>query len=276
MSTEIVIDLTTPTEQRQPVPSIFREPFIAVLLGIILPLACLACDPIIFSRGVTQPILGPYRMLCYKYIAISMLSLIAWLISRQWPSLFTGLLLGGCVFAMLLGMVILPISFVGLMVFIGIFGFSPFLTAATFWHCAMHARERAGSGFRRGVAVTAFSLFLAVPPSTQAAVCYLTDNLLTEMTTGSDQTAEQAIGRLKLLEPLLDTDQLVWQYRRTESVLAREQLAQAHRLQLLGPLLDKDQLLWGQRRTGSVLARERLAHAYKALTGKNIELRMYD
>ncbi len=253
MSTEIVIELTTPTVPRQPAPSIFREPFIAVLLGIILPLACLACDPIIFSGGVTQPILGPYRMLCYKYIAISMLSLIAWLISRQWPSLFTGLLFGGCAFAMVLGMVMLPISFIGLMIFIGIFGFSPFLTATTFWHCAMHAREMAGSGFRRGLAVTAFSLFLAVPLVTQAAVWYITDYLLTEVTTGSDQTAEQAIGRLKLLGPLIDTDQLVSRYRRIES----------------------GQRVWQQPRTGSVLARERLAQAYKELTVHNIELRMY-
>ena len=238
MSSEIAID-TKAKISRPRAPSNFRHPIVAILLGIVVPLLCLWIDPIIFDASIGQPPLaGSYTHVCLGYMSLAMFSLAAWLISHRLPSVFTGLLFGGWAFSLLLGLALLPLSIIGLLLLIGILGLSPFLTAATFWHCAKQAREVAGARFNRVVAVFALLLYVTVPPVADAGIRRLTTSWIVEITTGSDQSAAQATGRLKLLGPLFDTDVLVQEFNGAFSTPARERLAKVY-LDLTGDTIEK-------------------------------------
>lgn len=97
--------------------------------GVVGPIACLVFDPIIFGPG------GEYRnftITAYVGIIVFVLVLTAWLLFRPWPSVFAGLLYAGSLFAMCIGVLIFPLTLIGLIVGIGIFGLTPFLTAWVF------------------------------------------------------------------------------------------------------------------------------------------------
>ena len=236
MASELQIDLTVPVTRTRP-PSIFRDPIFAVLLGIVLPILCLFFDPIIFRTDFDQPMLGECRALAYDYVFVSMLSLAVWIFTRRFPTVLCGVLYGGFACATLLGVVILPVSVIGLLFIIGIFGFSPFLTAAVFWSCARQAREVAGSHFKPALAVTALGLFFLLPLATRASLTHYTQASLTKLVEGSDETAAQTTRQLKLLWPLIDSDILVQRYVQTDSVASRLRIAQAYR-ELTGNDLD--------------------------------------
>ena len=208
--------------------TLFRNPVTAVALGIVLPLICIAFDPIVFRTTFGQPILGSYKVSGYGFMALSMLVLAAWLSVRRLPSLFCGFLFGGCVFAVVLGVALLPMSVIGLFAIIGILGFSPFLTAATFWYSAKNARDVAGDRFKPALAAFAFFIFIALPIGTQAYALHTTEQAIDMLVVGSEQSAERAIRHLEMLGLALDADVLVWRYDQTDSEMARDRLASAY------------------------------------------------
>jgi hypothetical protein len=208
--------------------TLFSNPKAAVGLGIVLPLVCVICDPLVFRGTTIPPLLGSYRISAYGYMAFAMLALAAWLTTRRLPSLLCGFLIGGCVFALVLGIVLLPISAIGLFAIIGILGFSPFLTAATFWYCAMNARNAAGDRFKPLLAALAFAFFVALPIGIQSYVVHVTEQAMTMLVNGSDQSAERAIRRLEMLGPVIDPDVLAWRFAEAKSEEARNRLASAY------------------------------------------------
>ena len=221
----------------------FRHPAAAVVLGIVLPLMCLAFDPVVFRAGFGEPILGAYKIAGYALMALSILALAAWLSMRRLPSIFCGFLLAGCVFALVLGIVMLPTTLPGLLFVIGILGFAPFLTAATFWYCAMDARDAAGDRFEPGLAACAFLILVALPICAQAQVSHVTEHSVEMLIDGQDQSAERATRRLEMLGPLFDADVLVWRYDETDSEPARERLASAYTRLTGGDIQDRLRIL---------------------------------
>ena len=75
-----------------------------------------------------------------------MVSLTAWLLFRRPAAVFAGLLTGGALFATMLGLILLPLSLIGLFFIIGILGFSPFVTSFVFWRNALVAYRTAQQG----------------------------------------------------------------------------------------------------------------------------------
>src|SRR5690349_1892220 len=100
-----------------------------LIFGIIAPLLCLFFDPAIFrsDRLAGRGLLSQVRLFGYVEIAASAAVLGYYLVKRQASPLLAGALMGGSIFALSLGILMLPISFVGLFVLIGILGFIPFL-----------------------------------------------------------------------------------------------------------------------------------------------------
>lgn len=131
--------------------------------GILLPLVCLLADPGVF-RGWS------YRPVVYSFILTEIAILGAWLILQrrlQGSSLFfAGPLVAGGGFALALGVALLPLSLFGLLLLIGLLGFSPFFTAAAFLRNGWRAFRRGKAG-RSGTTVAgvvlAGVLFAATP-----------------------------------------------------------------------------------------------------------------
>lgn len=131
--------------------------------GVALPLVCLLADPGVF-RGWS------YRPVVYSFILTEISILAAWLILKrrlQGSSLFfVGPLVAGGGFALALGVALLPLSLFGLLLLIGVLGFSPFFTAVAFlrngWRAFCRGKTGRGGTTVAGV-VIAGMLFAATP-----------------------------------------------------------------------------------------------------------------
>src|SRR5687768_12115342 len=117
-----------------------RQRVFDAVAGIALPLVCLITDPGVFAGW-------PYRPVAYTFIGTEIVVLAAWLVLErrlQTSALFfAGPLVAGGGFAFALGVALLPLSVFGLLLLIGILGFTPFFTAFSFARGGLRA-------FRRG------------------------------------------------------------------------------------------------------------------------------
>ena len=126
-----------------------------VALGIIVPILCLIFDPLVFRSHdgfMGGPgILQPFGIFAYTSIGLGMLALSLWFLLGdhiQWASAFlAGIFLYGVLFACLLGILLLPMSFIGLLAGIGILGFTPFLSALVFLRNGVRVYRQARQQF---------------------------------------------------------------------------------------------------------------------------------
>lgn len=110
--------------------------FFDVAFGIVLPMICLIFDPFVFRRT-------EYQVLAHCFIGIQMALLAVWLFlgERAAPvaGLFGGAFLLGYAVAAAVGLMLLPLSLIGLILIVGALGFTPFFTAFVFYRNARRA-----------------------------------------------------------------------------------------------------------------------------------------
>jgi hypothetical protein len=134
--------------------------------GIVMPLICLAYDPFVFQQidpGTWEgfPSLSSFRweffdVLCYATIGYQLLLLAVWLgfghALRRWSGFFAGGLAVGGLLASLIGLLVfLPSLFAFAWYFIGALGFTPLVTATTYFRRSLEARAIARAYLTRGV-----------------------------------------------------------------------------------------------------------------------------
>src|SRR5687767_14435691 len=140
-----------------------RQRVFDVVAGIALPLICLLADPGVFAGW-------PYRPVVYSFIGTELVVLAAWLVLqkrlRTSALFFAGPLVAGGGFAFALGVALLPLSVFGLLLLVGVLGFTPFFTAFAFARSGLRAFRRGRAG-RDGTTVAAIVLagvlFAATP-----------------------------------------------------------------------------------------------------------------
>lgn len=145
-----------------------RGAWFDIVFGVVLPIGCLVFDPIVF-RGGGFP--GMYATGAYVFVGLQIAILLCWmLLGRRMDrgaDFFPGPLLAGGVFSLLLGIAMLPLSLMGLVMVIGILGFTPFLTSLVYFRAGFRAFQRRGErsgGFRR-VSLIVLGMLFAVAPS---------------------------------------------------------------------------------------------------------------
>lgn len=125
----------------------------AIIAGAIAPIVCLGLDPILFKGGDEHGgILANHWVFAYGFIGLEIAMLSAWLVSRgrlgPCSGIAAGIFFGGAGFAAILGVLLLPFTVLGVLVLIGLLGFTPFFTAYVYWtqgRLALNAvRARAG------------------------------------------------------------------------------------------------------------------------------------
>jgi hypothetical protein len=122
-----------------------------VLFGIALPLGCLTVDRILFGGNhrtfFDGSIFGPTQIFAYGFIVTQVTILAAWMLLRRWltrsAAYFTGPLLAGWIFSLVVGLILLPFSVFGLLVVIGALGLSPWLTGFVYFRSWRMARALA-------------------------------------------------------------------------------------------------------------------------------------
>lgn len=118
--------------------------------GVIGPILCFVFDPIVFrSWFFGPPLLPDYQTFTYLFSGLQIVLLGFWLLTGPGPQglnrLIGGILFSGAAFCLIAGLVLAPFSLVGLIYGIGVFGFTPFLTALVYLRNSSRA-FRSGSG----------------------------------------------------------------------------------------------------------------------------------
>ncbi|WP_422927924.1 hypothetical protein [Singulisphaera sp. PoT] len=204
-----------------------------IVVGMGLPLLCLGLDPIVFRSTLDlSPILGRYCIVGYLATSLGIISLAAWLRFKRPAGLLAGLLGGGAIFAFLLGVTLLPYSVAGLLLGVGVFGLSPFLTAFVFLRNALRALTRANlrSGSIAANLLVALGLMAscAGPWAAQGFVVTQLSHAERLLVSHDDRHVQQGIATVERWWFVADYDRLVLAYELENDAKRKEALARAY------------------------------------------------
>jgi len=210
-----------------------------VAIGIVLPILCLVFDPIVFRYGMLgPPLAGGLQLFAYGVIAIEIIGLAVWLglgeRVGEWCGVLGGVMLAGAIFSTVIGICLLPFSLIGLMFLIGVFGFTPFLTAFIYLRNARRALRVAGARMPRAALFITLlmgaTLALGAPAFAHWRVGGLIEVSIAEVLDGDDTQAKTAARRLRRVRWLAsgEIDQVAWAYGRATDPARKERLARAY------------------------------------------------
>ncbi|HEX8458216.1 MAG TPA: hypothetical protein VF656_13020 [Pyrinomonadaceae bacterium] len=212
-----------------------------VTVGMVLPVLCLVFDPLVFRGGffTSRPMFDGYQFLGYGLIGIEILALGVWLVlgrrAGEWCGVLGGAMMAGAVFSLGIGILLLPLSVLGLMFFIGALGFTPLFTAFIYWRNARRALKSARARLSRaGVCLTlalGAIIPLGAPAFAQWRVNSMLERSLPEVLGGDERRAAAAARRLSYVSPFVTSgfDPLVAAYQSETDPARRERLARAYR-----------------------------------------------
>jgi len=192
--------------QFAPIPTPAQDKFDSVF-AIVLPILFLVLDPVVFkSPGLLgMAYLEDYQLLAYLFCSLEIGLFLTWrtfrLPLRRHSTVFAGAFFAGAIFSIVIGVVILPLSVLGLMFIIGIFGFTPFVTAFVFLRNGVRAARININGAawlpRLSAAAFGAALVFGMPLAVQAKVESDVSSLIDTIISGSAPEAEAAAQRLK-------------------------------------------------------------------------------
>jgi hypothetical protein len=205
-----------------------------VIFGAIGPILCFVFDPIVFHSGFAgAPLFPTYQPIVYLFSGFEIVLLCFWLImgpgSELWNAMFGAALLCGGLFCLAIGCILLPFSVMGLMLGVGLFGFTPFLTALVYLRNssrALRAKSYESSTFTRLVGALCGCLFvLAVPTLLALEIRMTVSSSIDEIVRGDSEQASRAAHRLAPFRFIADAefDRLIQAYV-AESDPKRKQL----------------------------------------------------
>jgi len=112
------------------------------IFGVALPIICFAFDPVIFGLDGAG-MLSNYTIFAYILSIVSIMSMAAWLLWRERLGWLTpvlgGIFLTGSFVSLTIGILMIPISLLGLIIVIGALGFTPLLTTFIYFRNSVRA-----------------------------------------------------------------------------------------------------------------------------------------
>jgi multidrug transporter EmrE-like cation transporter len=233
------------TEVQQPRQRSFRRWFkgeatlFDIAFGIVAPILCFTFDPFVFRAWMAEgPLLPKYQVFAYLFSGIEIIALIIWLSfgkRLEWKRLIGGVFIAGGVVCLATGCLLLPWSFIGLIVLIGAAGFTPFVTALVFFRNgfrAIRSDDTPVSDERRRLSVVFGSLLAIVAPALLSIAIHQAVSLsVTLVVWGEPQEAAAASEALSWLSPLTgdELDRIVNAYDAEHDNLRRELLRKSYR-----------------------------------------------
>jgi hypothetical protein len=199
------------------------RPATAWAAGVAWPLLMVLLDPTVFRSsffGVGSPILGHLKGFGYVGIALGVTTLALCLVSERPRAVLAGCLMGGCLFSVGLGVVLLPFSVLGTLFFgVGLLGLSPFLSAMVFGRWSRRVFAGAPPSRRMSKGFAGFLLFFAIPFGVQRASSAVLDRAVADILSGRPDRVERGVARLERWGFLVDVDSMVglWTEQREES-----------------------------------------------------------
>jgi hypothetical protein len=216
------------------------------IFGVILPVICFVFDPIVFKGNAWGvAVFGNYKPFAYLLSFVSIMAMAAWLIwgaKLKWLNGFlAGLFFIGGLISLGIGIVLIPFSLMGLIIMVGILGFTPLFTALVFLRNAFRAVQSSKTILEESVLIysVAFgSIFsFVVPWVINVEIVKSLENI----EKGDAQIVRAEAEKLKYVKPLVNFDNLALIYQRTS---------------------------FENRQTDKMKA---IAEVYNQLTGENVE-----
>lgn len=227
--------------RRQFAPTITRPQIIFdALFGVIGPILCFVFDPVVFRGWFAGPPLFPaYRNFAYLFSGIEIAVLCLWLLTgpglEVWNRMMGGIFLIGALFCLAVGLVLSPFSLIGLLYGIGIFGFTPFLTAMVYLRNsrrALRSNSRELSNLVRILVPSLGILFATgLPLLLSIEINLAVNRAIDEIVQGDTHHAVYAAHRLTSLGFFADSelDRIVDAYRSERDEKRKELLRACYR-----------------------------------------------
>jgi hypothetical protein len=214
-------------------PATTPQIILDVVFGMVGPVLCFAFDPVVFRDGfMGRPLFQEFQLFAYSFSALEIAALSAWLLFgarlSRGRGFIGGVLVGGALFCLATGLVLLPFSVLGLMFGIGIFGFTPFVTAIVYLRNGCRATERhhdAAALSQAGALVLGFILSLGAPALLRVTIHEIAAQSVDNIIHGDSQQVSAANHRLRALRFVVgaELDRIVDSYA-TETDPSRKQL----------------------------------------------------
>ncbi|HLM00111.1 MAG TPA: hypothetical protein VK400_03585, partial [Pyrinomonadaceae bacterium] len=187
-------------------------------------------DPIVFKGGFGgSALLGVFKPFAYVLSFVSVMAMAAWLIwgaKLKWLNGFlAGLFAVGGVISLAVGIVLLPLSLLGLLLLIGILGFTPLFTSIVFLRNAARSFHAAKPFLERGVLINSLMLSAVLSLALPAVLNIQVKRALDEMINGDAQAVSAQAGKLKYVAPLVDFSDLGVRYAARKNNMDEEKRA---------------------------------------------------
>lgn len=201
------------------------------IFGVILPVICFAFDPAVFrSSGIFgAAYLGNFKPFAYVLSFVSVMAMAAWLIwgeKLKWLNApLAGLFAVGGIVSLGIGIVLFPISLLGLVILIGVLGFTPLFTSIVFLRNAAHTFHAAKPFLERKVLIRSFALSALLSVVVPYVLNVNIKHALDEIKSGDAQAVRANAQTLRYLAPLVDFDSLARQYALENGATNREKKA---------------------------------------------------
>jgi len=201
-------------------PKSNKQKFFDVLFGVVVPILCLVFDPIVFSS-----LLNTIRIAAYIAIGIGSITV---------AGLVTGILFLGFWSALLLGIAGMPISLVWLLFGIGIFGFTPHLTAFCYLRSARRAmkvaRENLSEQMLDIALMAGVMITLVISLGGQWYYDHITTEAMETILSGEEWEVQEAVNDLQKAFWCGENcyDDIVWAYHRTDDEVLKARYQQVY------------------------------------------------
>lgn len=204
------------------------------IFGAILPVICFAFDPLVFKgfglgKGAQ---LGDYKPFAYLLSFVSIMAMAAWLIwgeKLKWLNGFlAGLFAVSAIISFGVGVILFPFSLLGLVILIGVLGFTPLFSSMVFLRNSIRAYRSAKPFLEKHVLEYSFiltALFSFVIPFVANVEIY---KRLDEMADGSPQVIRKNAQILRFVAPLVNADKLGGKYCDSPNSETHRALAEAY------------------------------------------------
>lgn len=223
------------------------------IFGVILPVVCFFFDPIIFRTFSGTPLAGQYKPFAYLLSFFSIISLMAFMIwgaKLKWLNGFlSGLFAAGAFVSLVVGIAMIPISLVGLIVLIGVLGFTPLFTFFVYWRNSVRAYKFTEPLMKTNLIVKSIILTAMFSLITPAIINIKIQKGLKTMQYGNAAEIRRTTKRLKFVTAITDFSSLHSRYNYSDS--------SRYNYSNYGDVLNSEES-------------KALTESYKMLTGKEI------
>jgi hypothetical protein len=147
--------------------------------------------------------------------------------------IFGGIFFAGAMCSFAIGVVLLPLTLVGLFFLIGLLGLIPFVTAFVYLRNAIRALRRGNSHESRanpiGAAVLSGFMVIGISAFAQWGVHEIVRQSMNEVLSHQPASFDSAVRKMKRLSWLVDTDDIVDAYQKEADASRREELGKAYK-----------------------------------------------